>query len=497
MRKTFLNKLILPASSKLTPFKSWTFMQQMCALDYEPMERQRLERMSLIRDLLIHAYRETDLYRTKLDERGIEPIQVAYPNVFVQVPITTKSDLRDQFPSRQLARSHRQGWLRYSNTSGTTGHPLMLIQDVDDISQKYASILRSRQILSVDPMGSQVRITPNECQPSSPAGSRAQWTDSIGSNGNSKGRRASFFSFLERQVINPWFHRRHMMAPFWEGNHSTLSVDYDSILDQLDRIRPEILTLYPLYGLLLARHLERTGRTPPQIGGIVEFSGGVSTPRMHEYIGRYFRARTAQSCGGCEFARYGSSCLSDPNRMHLAEGYCYVEAIRPDGTLCSPGELGNIIATSLHSWAMPVIRLEPGDVGRMIEDRCECGRRSRRLEHGGRLQSLIFNGDGRWVTGAEIWDRLMFVPGVSLFQLHQKSRHQYDLLLMLENGSTLDETALSDELRHLLGEDAKVNQQIVSHLVTEASGKLQLVKSNTFEQFRAGASSQRPSVPIN
>ncbi len=133
----------------------------------------------------------------------------------------------------------------------------------------------------------------------------------------------------------------------------------------------------------------------------------------------------------------------------------------------------------------------------MIEDRCECGRRSRRLEHGGRLQSLIFNGDGRWVTGAEIWDRLLFVPGVSLFQLQQKSRHQYDLLLMLENGSTLDETALSDELRHLLGEDAKVNQHIVSHLVTEASGKLQLVKSNTFEQFRAGASSQRPSVPIN
>ncbi len=469
-------------------------MQQMCALDYEPMERQRLERMALLRDLLIHAYRETDLYRAKLDERGIEPIQVAYPNVFVQVPITSKGDLRDEFPGRQLARSHRHGWLRYSNTSGSTGHPLMLIQDVDDISQKYASILRSRHMLSVDPMGSQARITPNECQPCGPTGSQVRWSDAMRPNNR---KQASLFSFLEKQVINPWFHRRHMLKPFWDGNKATLPVDFEAVFDRLDRIQPEILTLYPLYALLLARYLERSGRTPPRIGGILEFSGGLTTPNMHEYIGRQFRVRTAQSSGGCEFARYASSCLSDPTRMHLAEGYCYVEAVRSDGTLCNPGELGNIIATSLHSWAMPVIRLEPGDVGRIIEDRCECGRRSRRLEHGGRLQALIKNSDGRWVTGADIWDRLLFVPGLSLFQLHQSSQKKYVLRLTTEPQKRIDMASLEEALHDVLGSKATVQFDHVSHLVTESSGKLQLVKSTTFEQFRAGASSQRQEVPIN
>jgi len=497
MRKALLNKVILPASSMLTPFKSWQIMKKMCALDTEPLERQRMDRMAILRDLLIHAYRETDLYRTKLDNKGIEPIQVSYPNVFMQVPITSKVDLREGFPGRQLARSFRKKWLRYSNTSGSTGRPLLLIQDINDISAKYASILWSRQLVGVDSMGVQVRITPNECQPFAPDGDESGWSATASTNGSPAGRPSGWFRFLERQVINPWFHRRHMLTPFWEGNSPMTPVDLDDYLDQVDGFKPEILSLYPLYALILARHLERTGRTPPPIGGILEFSGGVCSPRMHDYIGRQFNARTAQACGGCEFARFGASCLSDPTRMHLAENYCYVEAVRNDGTLCAPGELGNLLVTSLHSWAMPVIRLEPGDVGRLVEDRCECGRRSRRLEHGGRLQSLIRNADGRWVTGTEIWDELLFVPGIDLFELEQHSPSEYTLRIVAAFDTPLDKGALDEALRVLLGGEASVHQETVAHLRTQASGKLQLVKSVTFDNFRPGSPDHRPQVPIN
>ena len=175
----------------------------------------------------------------------------------------------------------------------------------------------------------------------------------------------------------------------------------------------------------------------------------------------------------------------------------YHNLILNDGTLCAPGELGNLLVTSLHSWAMPVIRLEPGDVGRLVEDRCECGRRSRRLEHGGRLQSLLRNADGRWVTGTEIWDELLFVPGIDLFELEQHTPSEYTLRIVAAPDTPLDKGALSDALSNLLGEDATVNQETVTHLNTQASGKLQLVKSNTFEDFRPGSPDHRPKVPMN
>ena len=60
--------------------------------------------------------------------------------------------------------------------------------------------------------------------------------------------------------------------------------------------------------------------------------------RIEEAFGR----PTAQGCGGCEFARYGASCPEDPDRMHIAETFCYVETLRPDGTPFDENEVGTI-----------------------------------------------------------------------------------------------------------------------------------------------------------
>jgi phenylacetate-CoA ligase len=497
MRKALLSKIFMPASSALTPFKSWSYMREMCAQDLEPLQNQRMERMALIRELLAHAYREVELYRTALDGAGVDPVQVSYPKRFAQVPVISKRQLREGFPLRQLARSYRRGWLRYSNTSGTTDRPLLLIQDIKDISQKYASILRSRVLAGVDPLGTQVRITPNECRPCLPDGNSPEWVSPFAHNKRSPGRRSSLFLFLERQVVNPWFHRRHFMSPFWGTNEPTRPVDFDHYLDTIDSLQPEILTLYPLYGVLLARHIQRRGLDPPKVYGVLEFSGGVCSPRMREFMSQVFDVRTAQACGGCEFARYGASCSEDPDRMHLAEGFCYVEAVSTKGSLCAPGELGNIIVTSLHSRAMPIIRLESGDVGRIVEAPCTCGRRSRRMEHCGRLQALVLNSANRWVTERDVLDELFFVPGVELFQLIQISKTRYELRIVESIDAAIDEGHLTAALKSLLGQKAKVKRVTVRHLETEESGKLQLVQSSTFEAFRPSIKRSRYRAQAN
>ncbi|MBT9558755.1 MAG: phenylacetate--CoA ligase family protein [Myxococcales bacterium] len=488
--------VLLPTAATFTPFKSWRYLEEMCQREFEPLERQRNLRMSLVRELLVHAYREVDIYRQALDRAGVDPIEVSYPTKFALVPITTKDDLREGFPNRQLARSFRGRALRYSNTSGSTGRPLLLIQDTRDIAMKYASILRSRQVGGVDPLATQVRVTPNECQPALPAGDSPSVVNPLHRNHETPGRRSAFFVFLEKQIVNPLIHARHMLEPFWRGPGGSGPVDFDGYLDQIDKLEPEVLSLYPIYALLLAKHLRRTGRKPPKITGVIDFSGGLAPPWLAARVSEAFGVRTVQSAGGCEFARYAASCPSDPSRMHLAESYAYVEAIRTDGSLCAPGELGNLIVTSLHSWAMPIIRLEPGDVGRIFDEPCACGRKSRRLEHGGRVQALLRNAEGRWVTALESWQALLSVSGLDLFQLHQRSEKDYELHVVRAPSERLDTGELDERLALLLGKDATVKITVVDSIPTEASGKLQLVKSRTYEEFRP-VSVRSKRVPVN
>jgi len=493
MRKTLLQQILMPAVSSLTPFKSWQYLKEMCAADFEPLDVQRGRREELLAEVLSFAYDETELYREKLDSIGISPQAAAQSDIFPRVSATTKQDLRTGFPARQLARSYRSAWLRYSNTSGTSGYPLQLIQDLQDICYKYAAILRSRMVAGVDPLGLQVRITPNECQPFVP-----EKAGRIGGDCSKlmPGRHAAFFKLLERQVLNRWFHRRYMLDPFWRHAAKGQGVDYSSYIKEIDRLRPDLLVIYPLYALLLAKHMRRTGTPAPRIRGIIDFSGGLCTPNVREFISQSFGVRTSQCCGGCEFSRYGASCEADPDRMHLAETHCYVETVHSDGSACEPGELGNLLVTNLHGRAMPIIRLESGDVGRIVEEPCECGRLSRRIEHAGRIQGMILNADGQWVASREIEQELLLVQGMELFQLVQQSPDQYELHVIPEPGERIDEAAVDQSLGRLLGASARIKKVRQATIHPEASWKLMLVKSNTFEEFRV-ASARRGKVPIN
>jgi phenylacetate-CoA ligase len=487
IRKLMLERAVLPWAAAATPFRAHRHLTEMLEADFETLEAQAARRQERLAELLSHAARETKLYADRLPSSGFADL--AGPEAFSALPITRKDDLREGFPRRQLAASYAGRWLRYSNTSGTTGAPLLLIQDLEDINRKYASILRSRVLAGVSPTSSQARITPNECQPTTAEGT-------AGALSADTGRGRGLFVLLERRLINPHLQRRLMLPPFWGSREHTSSVDFDSYFDRIERFDPEVLTLYPPYALLLADALERSGREPPTLRGVVDFSAALCTPSMRTRIERAFGRPTAQGCGGCEFARYGASCTADPDRMHLAEGHCYVETLRPDGSLCSSGELGNVVVTSLHSSAMPIIRLEPGDVARIFDAPCACGRRSRRIEHHGRIHSMLETGDGRWVTGREVWDRLFAVHGVSLFELRQSGPSDYGLKVVVSPGTELDRTALDAVLADLLGRRATVAVEVVPRLRTEASGKLRLVQSATYERFRVPTERAHP-VPVN
>ena len=170
MRKFLLNNLLLPAASKFTSNRAWNYYHRYIESEFDPVEMRKQRQWEKMKKLIDHAYRNVPFYRRKFDNAGIRPDDLKDERDFRRIPITTKNELRGKLSEDIIASNYPSRNLRFSNTSGTTGASLILMHDHEDINYKYASKLRSRNLMGCDVNDSVLRIAPNECRPCLPDG---------------------------------------------------------------------------------------------------------------------------------------------------------------------------------------------------------------------------------------------------------------------------------------------------------------------------------------
>jgi phenylacetate-CoA ligase len=93
--------------------------------------------------------------------------------------------------------------------------------------------------------------------------------------------------------------------------------------------------------------------------------------------------------GSLECGPIGIECR-EKNGYHITSGHIYVEIIDPDtGEILAPGEIGEIVVTTLLKDGCPFIRYRTQDTGYMEETECNCGIKLKRLFLRGRKADLI------------------------------------------------------------------------------------------------------------
>ncbi|NCC83674.1 MAG: phenylacetate--CoA ligase family protein, partial [Clostridia bacterium] len=87
------------------------------------------------------------------------------------------------------------------------------------------------------------------------------------------------------------------------------------------------------------------------------------------------------------------------NGIHLWEDTYLIEIIDPKTLeVLPPGEVGELVITSIHREAMPILRYRTGDLTRIIPEPCPCGRTHIRVDRlKGRADDMII------VKGANIY----------------------------------------------------------------------------------------------
>ena len=125
------------------------------------------------------------------------------------------------------------------------------------------------------------------------------------------------------------------------------------------RFRPAALMCYPSMGTLLARYL-LSRKTELRVEKI--FCGSENLyPWQMELMERAFHGRVLSWYGHSENAVLGVL-RADRLGYDIFHGYGHVEIVDGEGrTIDRPGEVGEIVATSLINYGMPFIRYRTGD----------------------------------------------------------------------------------------------------------------------------------------
>jgi phenylacetate-CoA ligase len=167
--------------------------------------------------------------------------------------------------------------------------------------------------------------------------------------------------------------------------------------------------------------------------------------------------------------------------LHVCAPTHFVEIIGSDGSAVKPGELGEIIVTSLANFAMPLIRYRIGDMGMWAETQCNCGRNWPLLkEVVGRTTDVFRKADGG-IVPPQFITQLIHVelnnPWLRKFQVIQED---YNRILFLIVTSKLPDTYLSldviinpvcKKIQMVMGNSCKVEYKVVNDIPPSPSGK--------------------------
>ncbi|MCB9585083.1 MAG: phenylacetate--CoA ligase family protein [Polyangiaceae bacterium] len=148
----------------------------------------------------------------------------------------------------------------------------------------------------------------------------------------------------------------------------------------------------------------------------------------------------------------GHLALQCPTRAHyhVQSENVLLEVLKPDGSPAEPGELGRVVVSTLHNFAMPLIRYELGDFA-IAGAACDCGKGLPVLESiVGRVRNLmrVRTEDGE----DQLWPRyasnvLGKYFAVRQFRLVQQSYEDFELELVSE---PLGDAELADLRRMVL-----------------------------------------------
>ena len=378
----------------------------------EAVRNERLSRSDLaavqlakLRAILSHAT-AIPLYAERFAQTGLRASDVSSLDELGRLPILTKADVFDA--EARLVSPTFEGRVFEGRTSGSTGHALRFKQDSGQVAWVDASQARGRRWWAVD-RGDRMVVL---------------WS-----------RPAERSATIELKIWlkNALRNVRHFDA-FKDFDESKALL----IARTIERQRPRIIYGYGSSLGRLAQLLDASGvslseRARPQV---VEYSADHMYPHERALAGKVFGAHVVTAYGSSECGAVAQQCRH--GNLHVSIDHVVVEILKANGSPAEVGENGRILLTTLNNKAMPLIRYEVGDVGRLLGHSCKCGSPlpCMHLESG--KSADVIDTSSRRGVNAHVFDWINIalmkeeVRGIRQFLVGQTSEDVFELCVVRE-----------------------------------------------------------------
>jgi phenylacetate-CoA ligase len=415
--------------------------------DIECMETGALKELQSERlvKLVNRAYENVPFYKTVLDQKGIVPSDIQTIDDISKLPFTRKTDLRDNYPFKLFAVPMSE-ILEIHASSGTTGNPTVVAYTRNDIklwSEVMARTLAAAGVTKDD-------IVQN-------AYGYGLFTGGLGIH----------YGALELGAA---------VVPVSAGGTKRqlkLMGDFGST----------VITCTPSYSLFMAEEAIEMGLEPAKFKLKVGVYGAEPwTHNMRREIEARWELKAVDIYGLSEIIGPGVAieCVEGQDGLHLFSDHFYPEIIDPDSEAAvSPGEIGELVLTTLTKEGIPLIRYRTGDMVSMAYEQCpHCGRTSPRMSKvKGRTDDMLI------IRGVNV-----FPSQIEAVLLEIEEAKPHYLLVVDRVGSLdqlevqveVDEKIFSDEIRALEALESKVQKEIESTLNLVV--KVKLVEPRSIER---------------
>jgi phenylacetate-CoA ligase len=414
--------------------------------DSERLDRDRLRayQEERLRALVDHAYRTVPYHREVMDARRLTPRDIRTLDDLPKLPLLTREDVAAN-GARLVSTAVDRRRIRKATTGGTTGSPLAVWWDGPVAAMNHACTFRVRR-----------------------------WA------GFQLGR--PYATIMGRPVVPV----RQTGPPFWRENRSwnqflfsSLHLKEENIPHYLRKLRAadvEALEAYPSAAYVLARFLEAEGERLPLKA--VFLSGEPLLPFERAVIEDRFQVGVFDAYSQAERVVFTSECeLHQGHHVFQEFGIC--ELVDGDGAPVEAGMPGQIAGTSLHNFAMPLIRYVFGDVATSSDRTCACGRGLAMLEgFATREEDILVTPDGRMIPPLLVVRGFQAIRGVRRSQIVQHDPAEVTVKVVLDEPlRPEDETEFRTYLAQRLGPEMKVSIERVEELPLTARGKFRRVVS--------------------
>jgi phenylacetate-coenzyme A ligase PaaK-like adenylate-forming protein len=440
-------KLNRPASRELAFMreKQWLPAEQV-----KVIQQQRLEK------LLLHAHQHVPYYTRLFDDIGLVQAGKLHIHKFSDLPILDKPTIRANFQA--LTSDEATQLKAYENrTSGSTGEPLVFLQDLDGVRISGGAVLR----LFYEWHG--IEIGDKEIK---------LW-----------GSEADIFheATFNLETVREWLSGIKTLNAF-----RMTPERMREYIKTMNSYRPKLLRGYSanLYELALFAEEKKLIIEPQEV---LISSAGTLYDSLRQKMESIYGCPVYNHYGSREMHNMAMECPD--GRLHLSTFTHVFEVLDDNNIPCPPNVEGDLVVTSLTNYAMPLIRYRIGDRAALSNDLCTCGRGLPLMAKlSGRKVECLLSKEGQIVPG-EYFIYLLAVHldnnPIDKYQVIQDDYEDIRFRLVLRSNRQMEaitQAEIEAKTRLVMGENSRITFEYVDDIPPTASGKYFYTICNIREQ---------------